>query len=334
MARDHARIHVDIWGDDDWLDLSVEAQMLYFTLYTSSDLSLCGSGTWNPKRLQQVAHGWTIDRIEAAAAELSRGLFLVIDTATDEFLLRSWVKHDGLWRTPNMAVSVANARASLGSRTLRGVVVHEMTKLRKATPESKSWEKETVEKMLSQRAVDPADLDPFDPGPNGGLNGSNNPSSKGGSNPYSHSGSNPTSNGGPTTATTTTTATERTNVLSLNERASDNDGFRRIPIPADWAPNDVHRARYPDLDLDAQADDFRDHAIATGRHCDRHRGWDSAFNRWCTESKRRAAKDAEQQGKTKHKMRVVAERLATEKRIEQHQTPTTTTNPDQRAILG
>ena len=120
MARDHARIHLDIWGDDDFLDLPVDAQMLYFTLYTSEGRTLCGAHQWSAKKLTQRAGDWTVDRIEAAAQILSERLFLIIDADTDECLLRSWIKHDGLWRTPNMAVSVANARGNVASRTLRG----------------------------------------------------------------------------------------------------------------------------------------------------------------------------------------------------------------------
>ena len=96
MPRDHARTKVDIWGDDDWLDLTVDAQMLYFTLYTSAGLSLCGSGDWHPGKLCNRASDWTLDRITHAAAELSRELFLLIDPETDEHLIRSWIKHDGL----------------------------------------------------------------------------------------------------------------------------------------------------------------------------------------------------------------------------------------------
>lgn len=334
MARDHARIHVNIWGDDDWLDLSVEAQMLYYTLYTSPGLSLCGSGSWQPKRLAQRSSGWTVPRIKEAAAELSRGLFLIIDPDTDEFLLRSWVKHDGLWRTPNMAVSVANARAEMASRTLRGVVVFEVQKLRKTDPESTSWEKDAVQKMLSQRAVDPAELEPYNPDPNGGGNGTANPDPNGAANPYSHPGPKGGSNGGPTTATATNYRYESTNVLSLDDERANETESRRIPIPGDWAPNDVHRTRFPDLDLDAQALDFRDHAIQEDRLCSRRGGWDAAFSRWCTESTRRAAKAAAAEGKPKHKMRSVAEKAAAARRAENGQSGSAPTTSDRRAITG
>jgi hypothetical protein len=231
-----------------------------------------------------------------------------------------------------MAVSVANARAELASRTLRGVVVFEVQKLRRIDPKSTSWEKDAVGKMLSQRAIDPADLDPYNPDPNGGGNGGSNPDANGGSNPYSRPGSNPGSNGGPTTATATNYRSESTNVLSLNDSARDETGYRRIPIPDDWSPNDIHQARFPDLDLDAEALNFRDHAISEGRVCDRRAGWDAAFSRWCTESKRRSEKADE--GKPKHKMRKVAEHAARARRAEGAQHPSTATVPDQRAITG
>ncbi|AEL20059.1 hypothetical protein SEA_LIZZIANA_79 [Mycobacterium phage Lizziana] len=173
-GKDHSEINLAIWGDDDWLDLTPPAQHLYFVLWTSPQLSYCGSGEWHAGRIAAMAKGWTVQAVEAAAAELSRDLFLIIDTNTDEFLLRSWIKHDGLWRKPNMAVSMANARAALASRTLRGVVVHEVKKIKarneadaKANSDvivSAGWQRDAVKELLDQKAIDPATLEPFTPG--------------------------------------------------------------------------------------------------------------------------------------------------------------------------
>jgi hypothetical protein len=162
-GKDHARINLDIWGDDAWLELTPAAQHLYFVLWTSPQLSYCGVGDWHAGRIAAKARGWTAAAVEAAAAELSRELFLVIDADTGEFLLRSWIKHDGLWRGPNMAVSMANARADLASRTLRAVVVFEVLKIKAREPKSNSWERAAVITMLSQKAIDPASLAPFTP---------------------------------------------------------------------------------------------------------------------------------------------------------------------------
>lgn len=172
-GKDHSQINLDIWADDDWLDLTPPAQHLYFVLWTSPELSYCGCGPWHPGRISAKAKGWTPAAVETAAVELSAEQFLIVDTTTEEFDLRSWIKHDGLWRSPNMAVSMANARAALASRILRGVVVHEVAKIKarniaEATtedPVSKSWEREAVKNLLSQKAIDPASLAPFTPTP-------------------------------------------------------------------------------------------------------------------------------------------------------------------------
>lgn len=158
MARDHSRIHTDIWGDDDWLDLSPGAQHLYFVLYTWPP-SLCGGGDWQPRKAAARARGWTVPDVLDAAEELVAGDFVLIDLDTEEYLLRSWIKHDGLYRVQNMAVSIANARAGLASRILRGVVVHEVAKLRKSEPKLDSWNKDAVRNMLDQKAIDPADIE-------------------------------------------------------------------------------------------------------------------------------------------------------------------------------
>lgn len=172
-GKDHARINLDIWGNDDWLDLTPPAQHLYFVLWTSPQLSYCGTGEWHPKKISAKAKGWTADEVDAAGIELAHELFLLIDLTTDEFILRSWIKHDGLWRTPNMAVSMANARADLASRTLRGVIVHEVSKLKARELKSNSWDREQVSKMLTQKAIDPTTLPEYVGYP--GLNPNANP---------------------------------------------------------------------------------------------------------------------------------------------------------------
>ncbi|MCK8674274.1 hypothetical protein M1M07_24570, partial [Rhodococcus sp. HM1] len=190
-GKDHARINLDIWGDDDWLDCSPRAQHLYLVLWTSPGLSYCGAGEWHAGKIAARAQGWTVAAVEAAAAELSRDLFLLIDETTGEFLLRSWIKHDGLWKVPNMAVSMANARAELASRALRGVVVHEVLRVRDAHSESSSWKREAVASMLEQKAVDPASLEPFTPAGNPSSNPIANPSANPWPNPYANPSVNP-----------------------------------------------------------------------------------------------------------------------------------------------
>ncbi|WP_439030246.1 hypothetical protein [Gordonia terrae] len=182
-GKDHARVNLDIWNDDDWLDLSPAAQHLYLVLWTSPGLTYCGAGDWRPGKIAQRASGWTIRGVELAAEELSREMFLIIDEVAEEFLLRSWVKHDALWRTPNMAVSMANARGDLASRILKGVVVFEVQKIQKNNPDSSAWQREQLVSLLSQKAIDPSGLEPF--------RGSDNPGDNPTANPWANPPANP-----------------------------------------------------------------------------------------------------------------------------------------------
>lgn len=159
MAREHAPIRLDIWGDDDWTDLlSPAAQHLYFVLLTSPSLSYAGVGDWRPGRIAQLARGWTTRAVQAAAAELIEHLFIVVDEDTEEYLIRSFVKHDGLLKNPKVSVSFANAYADLASRSLRGVIVHQLLRLHEKQPALKGWGVDRVAEILTRKTVDPAAL--------------------------------------------------------------------------------------------------------------------------------------------------------------------------------
>lgn len=286
MARDYARLHTDIWGDDDWLDLSRDAQLLYLTLYTAPSLSLCGAGHWHAARLCKRAGDWDVERIEAAAEELASRLFLLIDADTEEYLIRSWVKHDGLWRTPNMAVSVANARADLASRDLRGAIVYEVLKLRDREPESKSWERDQVRKMLAQNPINPADITPFKGGSNGVDKGAVNGGAKGSANPYesmtARDGVKGGSNGGPTTTTTTTTTTKRG---AAQQRDAHPKGTR---IPDGWKPspgvNEALAQECPRVDLNFELKKFVDYFLGKSGKDATKTNWDATWRNWVRRS--------------------------------------------------
>ena len=139
MARDHARIRIDIWADDDWRDLPSLPQWLYLHLLTSPALNFCGVTDWRPARIAALAAELTGDDVEYAAAWLEAGEFVVIDRASEEVLIRSWVKHDGLVSSPNMTKAMAKAHAAIGSSIIRAVVVDQLERLRQSQPTLTGW---------------------------------------------------------------------------------------------------------------------------------------------------------------------------------------------------
>src|SRR5690625_1904186 len=109
MARDHARINLDIWNDPDFRALPLPAQHLYLVLWTHPDLTYAGSIDWRPARLSGLTGGVDKAAIEEAADCLAARHFLVVDEETEEALIRSWIRFDGIMRQPRMAISCIRA---------------------------------------------------------------------------------------------------------------------------------------------------------------------------------------------------------------------------------
>ena len=258
MAREHANIRLDMWGDADWRSLSRDAQWLYELLLTHPDTNRCGVGDWRPGRLSQMASGTTASDIKRAAAELEKGLFVVIDEVTEEILIRSYVKYDGVLKQPNMSVTMANDWSAVASHRLRAVVAFEVQRLRVTRPEWPVWGVEKLKTLLESPTLNVRDPSPdpkadpsVDPKPMASVRGAS-----------------------------TTTATSTTTEASLPGE----EKLKSIRIPKDWAPTKAHLeyARDNRLDLVAEAEAFRLHAETHDRHAAR---WNSAFSTWLKKAK-------------------------------------------------
>lgn len=168
MAREFARFNLSIWKDPDWRSLPAAAQHLYMLLWSHPQLSYCGVVDWRPGRLAALAGDLTAADVETLGRCLEARLFLVIDPDTEEALIRSWVRWDGLMRQPRMAVSFSNAYSAVSSRTIQAVLVHEATKLRGLEPDLSGWDKPVVREVLDAASLDPrARALPEDPFPLG-----------------------------------------------------------------------------------------------------------------------------------------------------------------------
>ena len=157
MARDHARIRLDIWADEDFTNLPSTSQWLYKRLLTHGALAYCGVVEWRPKRLAQSASDLTETDVEMFAVALEDGNFLIIDRDSEECLIRSFVKHDGLLDKWNLAAAVARTFTAVASKPLRGVIVHELKRLRDDHPDYRGWTRPDVQKVLRRVAIAPAD---------------------------------------------------------------------------------------------------------------------------------------------------------------------------------
>jgi hypothetical protein len=127
----YVRLQRDIRLDPDYRALSLEAQWLYKELLI--DVDFIGVCDYSPRKLAKIPAGADLLRIETAAAELRAALFIVVDDETGELLVRTFVKHDGLYKQPNMCVAMVKAFRKVGSPTLQGVISHELNRIKENT---------------------------------------------------------------------------------------------------------------------------------------------------------------------------------------------------------
>lgn len=281
MPRDHARLNLAIWSDPDFRALPPAAQHLYMVLWTSPDLSYCGVHDWRPGRLAARSQGFTGEHIRTVAACLIARHFLVADEDSEEILIRSWARFDGLMKQPRMAVSYVNAYAAVASQVLRQVLAHETEKIHRESPDLACWSDPRVSELLSHPSVSAKDLptpdDPFGPDVTPDLDLGlplGLPQTQGKVYPSVYTPPTPA----PTPATKPLVV--KGGVGGTDSTATGTGRKRPAkPLPEDWTPNDKHAALATErgVDLQHEAIQFRNHAEANDR---RQVDWDAAFRQW------------------------------------------------------
>lgn len=270
MAREFAQIRLELWADPDVRKLSERAQRLYLFLLTSPSLTYAGIADWRPAKLSGFASDSTADSIREAAAELAESLFVVIDEDTEEIMIRSFLRHDGLLKQPRVAVSMTTAYASTASVKLRGVIVHELSRLRSEHPEWAAWERPQVQVILRHEAIDPRALQvPQPPGQPMTL-------------PLAlpQTGGRPKGLRTPAPATATTPAP-----FPKGNKKSEARKRAPTPIPADFSVTEQMatwaRSQAQGVDIASETEHFKDWHMAKGSV---FKDWQAAWRTWMRRS--------------------------------------------------
>ncbi|TCO47324.1 hypothetical protein [Actinocrispum wychmicini] len=129
MARDHARIDVSIWDDPDFLELSCQAQRLYFLLLSQRELSYSGLLPMRLRRWASRSRSTTVEAITAALAELDAARFVVCDHDAEEVLIRSLIRNDGIYKQPNVLAGALREAFLITSPVLRAALASELRRL-------------------------------------------------------------------------------------------------------------------------------------------------------------------------------------------------------------
>ncbi|MFJ2630902.1 hypothetical protein ACIO6U_02920 [Streptomyces sp. NPDC087422] len=126
MARGHGRILTSIWEDADFLALDERGQRLYLFLISQPNLNHAGLLDLTLRRWARKASGLTVAELEERIAELAKARFVVVDEGTEELLIRSFVRNDGVWRMPKVMGAMVSGALEISSPALRRALLDEM----------------------------------------------------------------------------------------------------------------------------------------------------------------------------------------------------------------
>ncbi|WP_433701812.1 hypothetical protein [Nocardiopsis sp. CA-288880] len=130
MARNYAQIKSEVWKDDHFKTrLDVDSQWMYFTLLSQPNLNGAGVLPLQDRRWKKLANGLTADRIESALEQLQAHWYVIVDEETEEVLIRTFIRNDGLWKQPNVLKSALGHANNTMSDALKAVIWHEVDRL-------------------------------------------------------------------------------------------------------------------------------------------------------------------------------------------------------------
>lgn len=129
MARSHARIYTSIWSDADFVLLPPDAQRMFLFLVSQPDLEHSGVIALRERRWSRASAGLTPADVAKALEVLDAARFVVYDEDTEELLVRSLMRWDGVWKQPNVAKSAAAQIRTVASDLLRAELRLELERL-------------------------------------------------------------------------------------------------------------------------------------------------------------------------------------------------------------
>lgn len=129
MARAHGRILSRIWDDSDFTSLDPQEQWLYLFLISQPNLNHAGLLPLTIRRWSAKAAGLTPAIIRDRLAVLETGRFVLVDDDTEELLIRTFVRNDGVWRMPKVMGAMVSGAQEISSRKLRQALLAEIDRI-------------------------------------------------------------------------------------------------------------------------------------------------------------------------------------------------------------
>lgn len=128
-GRQYAQILKRIWADTDWKSLTRDAQWMYQLLLSQPSMNYAGVLPLTSRRWAKLAEDATIEVVEKAIERLHERGFLVVDWDTEEVLIRSFIRNDGLWKQPNMLTTALRHADDVSSDHIKWALHDELLRI-------------------------------------------------------------------------------------------------------------------------------------------------------------------------------------------------------------
>lgn len=129
MARTHGRIYADIWIDGDFVKLDQAAQRMFMFLLSQPDLSHAGLLPMRVNRWAKKAGDLSARAVRATLDTLAACDFVVVDEDTEEVLIRTMVRNDGVYKQPKVMLRMREDAKQIESPLLRAAFRAELDRL-------------------------------------------------------------------------------------------------------------------------------------------------------------------------------------------------------------
>ncbi|RPA65781.1 hypothetical protein EF294_03325 [Gordonia oryzae] len=253
--RTHGRLLVSIWRDKDFVSCSVEAQRCYMMLLAQKDVNNAGVQPLMIRKWARGCEATSEDDIVRALNELQGARFVCYDVDSEELLIRSFIRNDGIVKQPNVLKNALRVAEQTESPRLRQALSDELQTLGR----------KDASEVASRMAVEGSG-NPFE-NPSETLPEPLNPSG---------TPREPRGDGDGEGVTN--------NVVSPSDSKRVSAQKRGTRLPEGWMPDQSviaqMRQERPDVDLQAEHRKFADHwKAATGKNATK-RDWDATWRNW------------------------------------------------------
>ncbi|WP_052493306.1 hypothetical protein [Rhodococcus sp. MEB064] len=140
MARDYGKILFTLFSDRDFRALTPNAQRVYTILLGEKQTNNAGLMPLMKSKWRKGSDYSTDEDIDGGLRELESNRYVFVDDDTEELLIRSFMRNDGVERIPNVMKNAMKVCRNVESPKLASILVREIERL----DESKRSDVETM----------------------------------------------------------------------------------------------------------------------------------------------------------------------------------------------